>query len=145
MKQPLRDILRDKGQRVHSVTPEASLAEAIRLMNSARVGSVVVVVGERPVGIFTERDVLARVVSSGWPLDSTSVARAMSSPLVVANPETTVEEAMYICTEKRLRHLPVVEADRLVGMVSIGDLTRWLVRDQRHRIEDLVSYISGGR
>jgi CBS domain-containing protein len=130
---------------VYRIAPEATVAEAVRAMNQAKVGALVVVDGDRPVGIFTERDVLVRVVDEGREAGTTRVVDVMTRQLVAIRPATTVREAMMIVTEKRCRHLPVVEEDgRLHGMISIGDLTRWMVRGQQDRIEELLSYITGG-
>jgi CBS domain-containing protein len=95
------------------------------------------------VGIFTERDVLVRVVDAGRDPAATRVEEVMTRELAVIRSATRVEEAMSVMTEKRCRHLPVVEEGRLAGMISIGDVTRWIVRNQRHTIDDLVSYIGG--
>jgi CBS domain-containing protein len=112
-------------------------------MNRERIGAVLVHDGERVVGIFTERDVLTRVIDQGRDPAATPVAEVMTSALITVGPATTVAEAMAVVTEKRCRHLPVMEGDRLVGLVSIGDLTRWLTRHQAWHIEDLVRYITG--
>ncbi len=143
MNDPVRAILDEKGRQVHRIGPEAMVSDAARAMNDAKVGSVVVVDAERPVGIFTERDLMGRVVCRGSDPGATRVRDVMTRELVVIEPTTTVREAMLIVTEKRCRHLPVVEGDRLVGMISIGDLTRWLVRGQQHEIDQLTKYITG--
>jgi CBS domain-containing protein len=142
--EPVRTILDDKGRQVYRIAPGATVAEAVRAMNEAKVGALVVVEGERPVGIFTERDVLVRVVADGNDPGAMRVGDVMTRQLVVILPTTTVREAMLIVTEKRCRHLPVVEEGRLAGMISIGDLTRWMVRGQQHQIDQLMSYITGG-
>jgi CBS domain-containing protein len=95
----------------------------------------------RPVGIFTERDVLVRVVAAGLDPKVTPVGEVMTRSLVAVHSETTVGEAMRIITEKRCRHLPVVDDTRLRGLISIGDLTSWLVRDHERTIADLHDYI----
>ena len=143
MDHPVRDILDHKGTAVETTTAATSVAEAVRAMNRAHIGCLVVVDGNRPVGIFTERDVLTRVVDAGLDPGATPVSQVMTRDLVAIRPETQVRQAMAVMTEKRCRHLPVVDGGRLAGMVSIGDVTRWNVRDQRHTIEDLVSYITG--
>ena len=139
----LRQVLAEKGGTVHSVPPDATVLDAVREMNRLRVGCVVVMEGDRLVGIFTERDVLTRVVDGGRDPASTPVAEVMSREVVCVGPEITVQQAMAVITEKRCRHLPVMEGDRLVGLVSIGDLTRWVTRHQRFHIQDLVNYITG--
>lgn len=144
MDDPVRAILDDKGRQVHTVPPETTVAAAVAAMNRARIGALVVVEAERPLGIFTERDVLVRVVDGGRDPAATQVGEVMTAPVVAIDPRTTVGEAMVLVTEKRCRHLPVLEEGRLAGMISIGDLTRWLVRGQQHRIDELLSYITGG-
>lgn len=143
MDEPVSAILEHKGPTVETTTAEATVTEAVRAMNRARIGSLVVLDGERPLGIFTERDVLTRVVAEGRDPDGTRVGEVMTREIAVIRLTTTVGHAMAIMTEKRCRHLPVVEEGRLAGMVSIGDVTRWNIRDQQHTIEDLVSYIQG--
>lgn len=143
MNDPVSAILEHKGSRVETTTRQATVAEAVRAMNDAGIGALVVVDGERPVGIFTERDILTRVVAKALDPGSTEVEAVMTSELVVIHPHTKVGEAMAIVTEKRCRHLPVVDGERLAGMISSGDLTRWIVRDQKHTIDDLVGYIGG--
>lgn len=140
---PVSAILDQKGTEVKTIPPTATVVEAVRTMNRARIGALVVVEGERPVGIFTERDVLVRVVDEGRDPGATRVADVMTRELVVIRRRTQVVEAMTVMTEKRCRHLPVVEDGQLAGMISIGDVTRWTVRDQRHTIDDLVGYIEG--
>ncbi len=139
----LRRILEEKGDTVHSVEPEATVLDAVRRMNQHRVGALLVMDGERPVGIFNERDVLKRVVDAGKDPGKTAVAEVMTTDLVCVRPETTVHEAMAVITERRCRHLPVLEGERLAGLVSIGDLTRWLVKDKDVQIRDLVDFITG--
>lgn len=143
MDDPVSAILDQKGPDVKTTAPSATVVEAVRAMNRARIGALVVVEGERPVGIFTERDVLVRVVDAGKEPGGTRVAEVMTRELAFIRRRTQVAEAMAVMTEKRCRHLPVVEDGRLAGMISIGDLIRWTVRDQRHTIDDLVSYIEG--
>lgn len=143
MNEPVSAILLDKGNRVETTTLEATVTEAVRVMNRARIGSLVVVDGERPVGIFTERDVLTRVVDEGRDPKTTRVGEVMTRELAVIGPSTQVNQVMAIMTEKRYRHLPVVAAGRLAGMISIGDVTRWSIKGQQTTIEDLLSYITG--
>jgi CBS domain-containing protein len=142
MKNPLSMLLEDKGRGVHTVSPDALVVDAVDTMNVHRVGALLVVDQGEPVGIFTERDVLRRVVSPGLPPSSTSVGDVMSREVIVVTPTTTVEEAMAIVTEKRCRHLPVMEQQRVTGIISIGDLTRWVTRGREFEIQQLVNYIT---
>ncbi len=136
-------LLRRKGPEVHAVSPTATVLDAVEAMNRERVGALVVRDGEALVGMFTERDVLTRVVASGRDPAATPVGTVMTRDLVTVGPEITVEQAMAVITERRCRHLPVVEGGRLVGLLSSGDLTRWVTRNQAWHIEDLVNYITG--
>lgn len=135
-------ILADKGSSVATVAPGATVAEAVALMNERSIGSLLVTEGERLVGIFTERDVLRRVVAARRDPDQTLVRDVMTDDLIVISPTTEVGDAMRIVTDRRCRHLPVVEGRKLVGMISIGDLTRWTIRHQQAEIQDLVSYMT---
>jgi CBS domain-containing protein len=144
LNRPIREVLDDKGSHVETIGPDATVADAVRRMNEQHIGALLVLDGSRPVGIFTERDVLVRVVAQRRDVDTTIVRDVMTTPLVCIKPTTTVEEAMVIVTEKRCRHLPVMEGSELVGLVSIGDLTRSFIRHQQSEIQDLVSYITWG-
>jgi len=136
-------LLREKGSTVHCVSAVATVLDAVRRMNDHHVGALLVEGDDGVVeGIITERDVMVRVVAAQRDPASTRVKDAMTSSLVVIPPDTTVEGAMSIMTEKRCRHLPVMNGHRLEGMISIGDLTRWVIRDQQHEIEDLVHYVT---
>lgn len=141
MKTPLVALLKDKPGRVYSVGPDTSVASAVREMNRHNIGSVVVLDDVELVGIFTERDVLVRVVAVDLDAETTPVQQVMTQDPVCVTPEMSVEDAMLLVTERRFRHLPVMHDGALRGLVSSGDLTRWLVRDQQHRIEDLSAYI----
>ena len=136
-------ILAHKGRSVFSIAPVATVRQAVREMNEHGVGALLVVLGGRPVGIFTERDVLRRVVDEGRDPDTTKVADVMTRDLVVVQPGDPVEEAMAVMTQRRCRHLPVVEDGQVVGMVSIGDLTRWVSQNHEVEIQHLVDYITG--
>jgi CBS domain-containing protein len=136
-------LLQHKGAQVHDVAPSATVLDAVRRMNQERVGALLVRDGGEVVGIFTERDVLVRVIDPGRDPGTTLVGQVMTRELVTVGPGTTVEEAMGVVTEKRCRHLPVMDGGALLGLVSIGDLTRWVTRHQAWHIEDLVRYITG--
>jgi len=144
MNTPISALLERKGAVVYSVSPSVTVAEAVAEMNRHRVGAIVVTDEGTLVGIFTERDVLRRVV--GGSLDPTSirVSEVMSSTLITINPEATVEQTMNLFTEKRCRHLPVVSGGRLVGVISIGDVTRWMADTHRAEAEHLKNYITTG-
>lgn len=144
MKTPVGMLLSRKGSIVYSVAPSASVADAVRVMNQHKVGALVVLETTRVVGMFTERDVLTRIVAAGRDPQSTKVNDVMSGPVVTITPSTTVEQVMEIFTGKRCRHLPVLAEGRLQGLISIGDVSRWLVDSHRAEAEQLRQYIAGG-
>ncbi len=137
MKEHLSAILEHKGNTVHVIPSESTVAQAVRVMVEKRIGSIVVVEGDVIVGIFTERDALNRVLDAGRSPSFTRIRDVMTRRPVVVSPDMTVEQAMVIMTERRLRRLPVIDRGRLVGIISIGDLTKWVVRENTH----LQSYI----
>jgi CBS domain-containing protein len=143
MRSRLAAILEKKGREVHSIDPEVTVSEAVKAMNDHHIGALLVVAGGRPAGMFTERDVLVRVVAADRDPATTSVAEVMTRDLLVVGSETTVEEAMAVCTQKRCRHLPVMEGDEVLGMISNGDLSRWVSESQGTEIKELVRYIRG--
>jgi len=142
MQETLETLLGRKGKSVHTVEPQATVIDAVRKMNKERIGALLVVDGDDLVGIFTERDVLCRVVDQERDAAATRVAEVMTAEPVVVKSKATVSEAMAIVSEKRCRHLPVVEENRLVGLVSAGDLTKWVTRNQEFHIQNLVNYIT---
>jgi CBS domain-containing protein len=120
------------------------VAAAVKVMNSHKVGATLVMDGGRLVGIFTERDVLSRVVAAGLDPATTPMERVMTrNPITVAS-TTTIEDVMALFTAKRFRHLPVMDDGRLVGLISIGDILRRMVETHRHEAEQLKQYIAGG-
>ena len=145
MNTPIAVLLARKGSSVFSVAVAASVADAVRVMNLNQVGSIIVMQGGQLAGIFTERDVLTRVVASGRVPEFTSMADVMTRNPITVTPRATVEEVMSLFTERRVRHIPVVsETDEsLVGLISIGDVTRWMVDSHRSEAEQLRHYISG--
>jgi CBS domain-containing protein len=143
MQNPVSEILAGRHSEVHSISPEATVAAAVRLMNEKNIGAVAVTDEGKLVGIFTERDVLRRVIDAGMNAELTPLYEVMTRQLVIIRPTTTVEEALVIVNAKKCRHLPVLEGDELVGMLSIRDLTNWIVDGQEHRIHELVEYITG--
>jgi CBS domain-containing protein len=142
MQETLHTLLDRKGSVVHTVSPETTVIDAVRKMNAERIGAVLVMNDDNLVGIFTERDVLCRVVDQERDAAATRVSDVMTSSPVVVKSEATVSEAMAIVSEKRCRHLPVVEENKLVGLVSAGDLTKWVTRNQEFHIQNLVNFIT---
>jgi CBS domain-containing protein len=140
----LTEILEEKGRDVLRIDAEASVLEAIQLMVEMNVGALLVTEGGEISGIVTERDYLRRMTLEGRSEVETRVGEIMSSPLVVATPETTIDEGMAVMSDRRIRHLPVVEEGEVVGLVSIGDLVRFKSKQQTFEIQYLTSYISAG-
>jgi CBS domain-containing protein len=141
MNEPVSKLLELKGEPLEVVSPQTTVIEAIDRMNRRRIGSILVMEGDRLAGIFTERDVLTRVVPQKLDPAKTPVSEVMTRQPVIIGPTATVQEAMMVVTDSRKRHLPVVQSGRVLGLVSIGDLTRWLVRDQQRTIDDLYDYV----
>jgi CBS domain-containing protein len=136
-------ILKEKGTRVWTIPGDATVFEAIQLMAARNIGALVVVSHRNIEGIFTERDYTRKVALYGKSSKDTLVSEILSPNLVVAAPDSTVEECMRLMTENRVRHLPVLEGAELVGIVSIGDLVNWTINAQSVEILQLHSYISG--
>ncbi len=141
---PISALLERKGSVVHAVPSTVTISQAVEEMNRHRIGSIVVLENNRAIGIFTERDVLRRVVGDGVDPRVMRVADVMTSNLITISPETTIEETMILFAEKHCRHLPVLSDDRLVGLISIGDISRWMAEAHRAEAEHLKNYISGG-
>jgi len=139
----IRQLLTDKGGTVLSVSPEDSVLDAIRMMADNDVGSLVVLEDGRLVGIFTERHYARNVILKGRSSPNTPVRDVMESRVVCIGPDRTVEECMALMTEDRIRHLPVIEGERLVGIISIGDLVKSIIADQKFHIEQLENLIRG--
>jgi CBS domain-containing protein len=138
----LAEILEEKGEGVLEIDADASVLDAVRLMVEKNVGSLLVTVGGEITGIVTERDYLRRVTLEGRTDAETRVAEIMSSPLVVVTPDTSIDECMAVMTDRRIRHLPVVETGRVVGLVSIGDLVKFKSKQQTFEIQYLTNYIT---
>jgi CBS domain-containing protein len=137
----VRQLLDRKDRAVFSVGPEAPVLEAIRAMADHHVGALLVMKGEVLAGIVSERDYARKVILRGRSSSDTPVKDIMTTPVLTVSPDTSVEQCMQLVTDKRVRHLPVVEAGRVIGMVSIGDLVKAVIAEQRHQIEQLESYI----
>ena len=139
-------ILSEKGGDVISIAGDATVFDAIKQMVEANVGAILVTGGDpdKIEGIFTERDYLRRIAVEGRTSRETLVREVMTAPVIAVGPETTVEEAMALMTDRRIRHAPVVDEDRLLGMVSIGDLVRLQSQEQSYKIRYLTEYISAG-
>ena len=139
----IRDVLRRKGEAVHSVGPLATVIDAVNVMNDHHVGSVLVTEDGDPVGIFSERDVLVRVVAAHRDPRQTLVRDVMTTRLYTASPDETLLDVMRLMTERRCRHVPVMEGEILIGLVSIGDITKATQHKLRQEVRELSSYIGG--
>ena len=139
----IRLILKHKGGTVWSVTPTASVYEAIEMMADKQAGALLVISEGKLVGVISERDYTRKVILKGKSSKQTRVKEIMTSPAVFVTPEHTVDECMKVMTRNRIRHLPVVESEKVVGVVSIGDLVHWIIEVQEETIGQLENYITG--
>src|SRR5512146_2570631 len=137
----VRQLLRSKGGEVFSITPEASVFEALKLMAEKNVGALLVVADCRIAGILSERDYARKVILHGKSSHDIPVREIMSEKVVTVPPDQTVEDCMALMTDRRIRHLPVVEGERLLGLLSIGDLVKDVIAEQERTIRELESYI----
>ncbi len=143
MSTTVAQILDTKGSTVLAVLPTATLGEAVDAMASHNVGSVLVATGNRLLGIFSERDYVRKVRPQGEVRADTPVEKLMTSNILTVSPSQTVEDCMAMMTDNRVRHLPVVDGGRLIGVISIGDVVKTVIAEQEHTIRQLSSYISG--
>ena len=137
-------ILKSKpDSTVYTIGPTASVFDVLKLMAEKSIGALVVTEGEQVVGIITERDYARKVILMARSSKDTPVRDIMTSPVMYVRPDHTSEECMVLMTENRLRHLPVVDSGKLVGLISIGDLVNWIISEQRETIRHLEAYITG--
>lgn len=141
----VRRLLDRKGSAVQTIAPETSVLAALRTMAELNIGALVVVEGGAVRGLLSERDYARKVILHGKASADTSVADIMSADVVSVTPEESVEDCMGKMTEKRVRHLPVLEGGELVGIISIGDVVAAIIEHQKHAIEELEGYITGRR
>jgi CBS domain-containing protein len=134
-------ILKEKGPALYAIGPDDPVLDAIRLMAEKHVGALLVIKGATLVGILSERDYARKVVLLGRSSADTPVSQIMSSPVTTVTRTASVNTCLEMMTDRRIRHLPVVEHDRVLGMLSIGDLVKAVIDDQRHTIEDLERFI----
>jgi CBS domain-containing protein len=141
--QTINQLLQNKGSHVETVSEETSVYDALAIMADKGIGALVVLREAQPVGLFSERDYARNIILKGRTSKATPVSEVMSTQVLVANPQQSVEECMAVMTEKRVRHLPVMADGQLVGIISIGDLVKAIIDNQRFMIDQLVSYING--
>jgi CBS domain-containing protein len=137
-------LLETKGYDIWSITPDASVYEAVKLMTDKAIGALLVLESGKLVGIISERDCTRRVILKERAPKDTSVREIMTSDVITVRPGQTVEECMVLVTAKRIRHLPVLAGDQLMGIVSIGDLVKEVISQQEFMIQQLENYIKGG-
>jgi CBS domain-containing protein len=137
------EILQHKSANLWTIAADATVFDAIHLMADKNIGALLVMTGDRLVGIMSERDYTRKVALKGKSSRETRVNEIVSAPVISVTPDHTVEECMRLMTDHRVRHLPVLEGDRVVGVVSIGDLVNWIISTQSVTITQLESYISG--
>jgi CBS domain-containing protein len=141
---PINSILFQKASQVWSIAPEAKVFDAIKLMAEKNIGALPVISGSKLLGIFTERDYTRKIALAGKSSRETAVFEILSERCVTVGPHDTVEDCMRLMTENRVRHLPVLEGNKLMGIVSIGDLVNWIISVQNFEIEQMEQYIAGG-
>ncbi len=139
----VQHLLDSKGRKLISIDPDASVFDAIKLMADEGIGSLAVMRGDALEGIVTERDYARKVILKGRASDSTKISAIMTKDVLTTSPDETVNKCMEMMTEIKCRHLPVVEDDKVVAMISIGDLVQAIITDQQEEIEHLEHYIAG--
>ena len=140
---PVRELLRIKGQETWSVSPDTPVYDALKLMAEKNVGALLVLDGDKLAGILSERDYARKVILKGKASKNTPAREIMSENVVCVTPKQSVAECMALMTDKHIRHLPVIEDDKLVGVISIGDVVKAIISEQKFVIEQLEPYIAG--
>ena len=141
----VRNILQAKGNVVFSVEPTVTVYRAIELMSQKNIGGLIITdpLGQKLLGIFTERDYARRLILKGKSSKDTQIGEIMTENPITVTPDNSIEDCMKIMSDKKIRHLPVIEEGKLAGMISIGDVVRFVIEEQRSIIEDLEQYITG--
>jgi len=141
---PISSLLHHKGSTIWHIPPEATVFEAIKLMSDKNIGALLVMSGDKLKGIFTERDYTRKIALKGKSSKNTKVAEILSSKIISVTPLDSIEDCMKLMTEHRVRHLPVVENKKVLGIISIGDLVNWIISAQDAAIAQMEQYIAGG-
>lgn len=139
----VKQVLKVKGDSVFSISPETPVHEAMKVMAEHDIGALVVLKDERPVGIFSERDYARKVMLKGKSSKEITIGELMVRDIYYVSPEDSLDECMVIMTEKRIRHIPVIEDNHLVGLISIGDVVKQIISEQQFKIRELEKYIQG--
>lgn len=139
----VKHLLDEKGREIHAIAPDAPVLDAIRTMADRYIGALLVMREDTLVGIVSERDYARKVILLGRHSDNTPVSEIMTSDVLAVSPDDSVETCMRLCTESRVRHLPVIDNAKVVGVISIGDLVKALISQQSAQIEQLERYIAG--
>lgn len=140
----VNDILKTKGSTTFSITPDTIVYEALEMMVEKNVSALTVMENEKLVGIFTERDYARKVILKGKTSKDTLIGEIMTEDLITVSPDSTIDSCMRLMTSRFIRHLPVVAEDRLVGIISIGDVVKFIIEEQKFIIENMEHYITGG-
>ncbi len=140
----VRDVLAQKGGKVWSVAPHATVLEALQLMADQEIGAVLVMIGDKTSGLFSERHYAREVILKGKASKDTPVSEVMETRVVYVKPEQSIDDCMALMTDKRVRHLPVLEDGRVQGILSIGDIVKAMISEKQFLIEQLENYISTG-
>ena len=141
----VRHILEAKGGHIWSVSPDTTVYDALKLMAEKNLGVVLVQKGDKLMGIFSERDYARKIILKGKSSRETAVEEIMTPDVVTVEPKNSIEECMGLMTNKRIRHLPVIESEKIVGVVSIGDIVKAIISEQEYTIKQLENYITGKR
>ncbi len=139
----VEDILSIKGKDVFTISPSAPMQEALKIMSDNNLGAVVVLQNETVIGIFSERDLARKIIGKDACSLQTKVRDLMTSSVTVVEPRTSVEDCMTLMTDKHIRHLPVVQSGKLIGIISIGDVVKAILSSREHEIDKLQEYITG--
>ena len=137
-------LLKDKGKDIWSIGPQETAFKALETMSQRNVGALLVIEKGKLVGIFSERDYARKVILKGKSSKDTTVGELMTPDVFYASPENTLQETMALMTAKHIRHMPVLKDDRLIGMVTLGDVVKQIISEQKFTIKELEKYISGG-
>lgn len=139
----IQTLLKKKGYDVWSIAPDASVYDAIHLMAEKAVGALIVMDGPKLVGVISERDYARKIILEGRSSENTKISEIMSSEVITTGPDNRIEECMAIMTERRIRHLPVLDGNEVLGVISLGDLVKYIIAEQQFVIEQMERYIAG--